>query len=67
MKMNIEELKNENRALRTLVEWAIDCGFWFDSFPEEYKMYKNELTEDMNPIDCMIHIAKRFEEDAEIH
>lgn len=63
--MKIEELKVENKALKLLLEWAIECGFWFDSFHDEYETYKDELSEDMTSIDMMIHIAKRYLEDAE--
>ena len=40
----LEELK----ALRILLDWAIECGFGLDSFPDEYEQYKHTLTDDMN-------------------
>ena len=39
----LEELK----ALRLLLDWAIECDFGLDSFPEEYAKYKHTLTDDM--------------------
>ena len=33
----LEELK----ALRLLLDWAIECDFGLDSFPEEYAKYKH--------------------------
>ena len=50
----LEELK----ALRLLLDWAIECGFGLDSFPEEYAKYKHTLTDDMTHKDMMIQIAK---------
>ena len=50
----MEELK----ALRLLLDWAIECDFGLDSFPEEYEKYKHTLTEDMTYKDMIIQIAK---------
>ena len=50
----LEELK----ALRLLLDWATECGFGLDSFPEEYEKYKHTLTDDMTHKDMMIQIAK---------
>ena len=50
----LEELK----ALRLLLDWAIECDFGLDSFPEEYATYKHTLTDDMTYKDMMIQIAK---------
>lgn len=54
----IAELKAENAALRLLIEWAEECDFGYDNFPEEYERYKDEI-EGMGYIEGMIHIAKR--------
>lgn len=51
-------LKIENEALKLLIEWAEECDFGYDNFPEEYERYKDEI-EDMGYIQGMIHIAKR--------
>ena len=50
----LEELK----ALRLLLDWAIECDFGLDSFPEEYEKYKHTLTDDMTYKDMVIQIAK---------
>ena len=50
----LEELK----ALRLLLDWATECGFGLDSFPEEYAKYKHTLTDDMTYKDMIIQIAK---------
>ena len=50
----LEELK----ALRLLLDWAIECNFGLDSFPEEYAKYKHTLTDDMTYKDMIIQIAK---------
>ncbi len=52
----------EEQALRLLLDWAIECGFGYDSFPEEYERYKEEITE-MSYTEGMIHIAKRVLEE----
>lgn len=54
----INELKTENEALKLLIEWAEECDFGYDNFPEEYERYKDEI-EGMGYIEGMIHIAKR--------
>lgn len=53
---------NEEKALRLLLDWAIECGFGYDSFPEEYERYKEEIT-DMGYTEGMIHIAKKVLEE----
>lgn len=58
----LKEQEKEIKALRLLVEWATDCDFGFDQFPEEYERYKDEIT-DMKYIEGMIHVAKRTLED----
>jgi len=58
----LKEQEKEIKALRLLVEWAIDCDFGFDQFPDEYERYKDEI-KDMKYIDGMIHVAKRTLED----
>ena len=60
-----KRLKEENKALRLLIEWAEECDFGYDNFPEEYERYQDEI-KDMGYIDGMIHIAKRvYQEKAE--
>lgn len=54
----IKELEEENEALKLLIEWAEECDFGYDNFPEEYESYKDEI-EGMGYIEGMIHIAKR--------
>lgn len=54
----ITKLENENAALRLLIEWAEECDFGYDNFPEEYERYKDEI-KDVGYIEGMIHIAKR--------
>ena len=58
----LKEQEKEIKTLRLLVEWATDCDFGFDQFPEEYERYKDEIT-DMKYIEGMIHVAKRTLED----
>ena len=61
--MAIEALKSEHlslreRALMLLLNWAVECGFGYDNFPEEYERYKDEI-EDMSYFDGMIYIAEK--------
>ena len=54
----LSEWMEELKALRLLLDWAIECDFGLDSFPEEYEKYKHTLTEDMTYKDMIIQIAK---------
>ena len=54
----VAEWLEELKALRLLLDWAIECNFGLDSFPEEYEKYKHTLTDDMTYKDMMIQIAK---------
>lgn len=46
------------KALELLLEWAIECDFGLDSFPEETERYKHLLTDDMTYKECMIKVAE---------
>ena len=54
----VAEWLEELKALKLLLDWAIECNFGLDSFPEEYEKYKHTLTDDMTYKDMMIQIAK---------
>ena len=58
----LKEQEKEIKALHLLVEWAEECDFGFDQFPDEYERYKDEI-KDMKYIDGMVYIAKRTLED----
>ena len=46
------------RALMLLLNWAVECDFGYDNFPEEYERYKDDI-EDMSYFDGMIYIAEK--------
>lgn len=48
----------ENDGLRLLVEWAVQCDFGYDNFPEEYEKYKEQV-KDMDYVEGMIYIASK--------
>lgn len=48
----------ENKVLRLLLDWAIECGFGYDSIPEEYEKYKDDI-QDMSYADGLIYIAMK--------
>ena len=54
--------EDENKALRLLLKWAVECDFGYDNFPEEYECYKEDI-EDMDYIEGMIYIAKKVIEE----
>lgn len=54
----VTKLTNRCRALDLLLDWALECDFGLDSFPEEYERYENELKEDMEYKDMVIRIAE---------
>lgn len=51
-------MSKREKALLLLLEWAEECGFGYDSFPEEYERYKEDI-EGMGYIEGMIYIAER--------
>lgn len=53
---------DENKALRLLLSWAIECDFGFDNFQEEYERYKKDI-EYMDYKEGMIYIAKKVIEE----
>lgn len=55
-------MSKTEKALRLLLEWAIECGFGYDNFPEEYDRYKNDI-ENMEYIEGMIYIAEKVLEE----
>lgn len=48
----------ENAALNLLIDWAIQCDFGYDNFPEEYEKYADEI-EDLGYKEGMIYIARK--------
>lgn len=52
--------KNDLRekALLLLLDWAIESGFGYDQFEDEYERYKDDV-EDMDYEDGMIYIAEQ--------
>ena len=48
----------EYAGMRLLIEWAEECHFGYDNFPEEYEKYKDEI-EGMGYIEGMIYIATK--------
>ena len=53
---SVGEHTNE-KALRLLLEWAIESGFGYDNLGDLYDKYKNDI-ESMDYSDGLIHIAK---------
>lgn len=58
----LKDQEKEIKSLRLLVEWAEECDFGYDQFPDEYERYKDEI-KDMKYIDGMVYVAKRTLED----
>ena len=52
------QLTLRERALMLLLNWAVECDFGYDNFPEEYERYKDEI-KDMSYFDGMIYIAEK--------
>lgn len=53
-----DSLTLKEKALMLLLEWAVECGFWFDSFQEEYEEYEEDI-KDMDYMSGMIYIAEK--------
>lgn len=58
----LKELVMENQALKLLLKWAIECGFGYDNFIDEYNRYKEDI-ENMDYTEGMIYIAKKVMEE----
>ena len=52
------------QALYLLLTWAEECGFGYDSFPDEYERYKDGI-KDKGYLEGMIYIAERVIEEGE--
>lgn len=48
----------KNPALNLLIDWAIQCDFGYDNFPEEYEKYADEI-ENLGYKEGMIYIARK--------
>lgn len=53
-----EKMSKREKALLLLLNWAEECGFGYDNFPDEYERYKDDIAE-MGYIEGMIYIAER--------
>ncbi len=58
MQLPAAEPTLKEQALMLLLNWAVECGFGYDNFPEEYERYKSEI-ENMSYLDGMIYIAEK--------
>lgn len=54
------------KALLLLLDWAYECGFGYDSIPEEYEIYKKDV-ENMGYLEGLIYITEREVERNERH
>ena len=57
-----DEENRKYKALMLLLNWAVECDFGYDNFPEEYERYKNDIR-DMGYIEGMIYIAEKVLEE----
>lgn len=60
---NWNELKEENKALLTLVEWFIECGMGFDNIASPDDMNWEEFEEEsknMGYTESLIYYAKKY-------
>lgn len=66
--IELSRKKNKrNKALMLLLNWAEECDFGYDNFPEEYERYEKDI-EDMDYIEGMIYIAEKvLEEEADFY
>lgn len=55
---DVIELLKENKALRLLVDWAVECDFGYDNFDDEYQRYKDEIDDNATYTEGMIKIAQ---------
>lgn len=60
-KSQIQEVEKENRALRLLLDWAVDSGFGYENLPEEYQ--RLVYLEDYGYREGLIAIARKVLEE----
>lgn len=48
----------QTQAYQQLLEWAVECGFGYDTIPELYEQYKNEI-HGMSYTDGLLYLASR--------
>ena len=41
--MGMTREEHLSKALDLMIQWAIECDFSYDSIPEEYEYYKDEI------------------------
>lgn len=60
---NWNSLREENKALRLLLNWAEECDWGFDNFRDDdvidWEEFEEE-SEDMDYIESMIYYAKKY-------
>lgn len=60
---NWNSLREENKALRLLLNWAEECDWGFDNFRDDdvvdWEQFEKE-SEDMGYIESMIYYAKKY-------
>lgn len=56
--IQIAEWLEELKSLRLLLDWAIECDFGLDSFPDEYEKYKCTLNDGMSYTEQLKQIAR---------
>ena len=63
LQSNWNSLREENKALRLLLNWAEECDWGFDNFRDDdvinWEEFEKE-TEDMDYIESMIFYAKKY-------
>ncbi|MBR5312834.1 MAG: hypothetical protein IKU40_08150, partial [Clostridia bacterium] len=58
----IKKLQAKNKALRKLVEWAVECDFGYDNLGDWWvDRFKDEI-EGMDYTEGLIHLAERYVE-----
>lgn len=57
--------EKRNAALELLLDWAIECDFYYDNIQDEYDKYGDGITDDMNCKEGLIYIAERVLEERE--
>lgn len=53
------------KALRKLLEWAVECDFGFDNIEDIYEQYKDKLNEELGYTEQLIQLATLYLEDCE--
>ena len=56
----LKDLEKENKALRKLLDWAVECDFGLDNLGDWWRERFAEEIKEMGYTESLIHLARRY-------